>query len=92
MIAHLYQEGFDGTHELRQLVCEGEQAVVEARLTGKHIGEFAGICPTGREVIVPYVAMYRLAHGLIEEIRLYAPGNVLQEHEAEVQEVEHAEI
>lgn len=92
MLAHVYQEGFDGTHELRQLMCEGRQAVVEARLTGKHVDQFAGICPTGREASLPYVAMYRLAHDLIEEIRLYVPMDVFLEHEAEMQEVEHAEI
>ncbi len=73
ILAHLYPEAFDGTHELRQLVCEGGRAALEARVTGGDVAERVGISPTGGEVGVPYVGMYRLGHDLIEEIRLYFP-------------------
>lgn len=36
-----------------------DEIVVEGRLTGKHVGEFQGFPPTGREVELPFVAFYR---------------------------------
>ena len=36
-----------------------DEVVVEGRLIGKHIGEFQGFAPTGREVELPYVTFYR---------------------------------
>jgi predicted ester cyclase len=34
-------------------------AAVEGRLRGKHVGEFQGFPPTGRDVELPFVAFYR---------------------------------
>lgn len=37
----------------------GDEIVVEGRLTGRHVGEFQGFAPTGRDVELPFVAFYR---------------------------------
>jgi len=36
-----------------------DEIVVEGRLRGKHVGEFQGFPPTGRDVELPFVAFYR---------------------------------
>jgi predicted ester cyclase len=36
-----------------------DEIVIEGRLCGKHVGEFQGFPPTGRDVELPYVAFYR---------------------------------
>jgi len=36
-----------------------EEIVVEGRLRGKHVGEFQGFPPTGRDIELPFVAFYR---------------------------------
>ncbi|HXJ35786.1 MAG TPA: nuclear transport factor 2 family protein [Candidatus Eisenbacteria bacterium] len=36
-----------------------DEIVIEGRMCGKHVGEFQGFAPTGRDVEMPYVAFYR---------------------------------
>ena len=36
-----------------------DEIVVEGRLCGKHVGEFQGFAPSGRDVELPFVAFYR---------------------------------
>jgi predicted ester cyclase len=50
--ANLHNE-IDGEH------LTADEIVVEGRLCGKHVGEFQGFPPTGRDVELPFVAFYR---------------------------------
>lgn len=36
-----------------------DEIVIEGRLYGRHVGEFQGFPPTGRDVELPFVAFYR---------------------------------
>jgi len=36
-----------------------DEIVIEGRLFGRHVGEFQGFAPTGRDVELPFVAFYR---------------------------------
>ena len=36
-----------------------DEIVIEGRLVGRHVGEFQGFAPTGRDVELPFVAFYR---------------------------------
>lgn len=40
-----------------------DEIVIEGRLVGKHVGDFLGFAPTGREVELPYVTFYRFDDG-----------------------------
>lgn len=46
-----------------------DEIVVEGRLRGRHVGEFQGFVPSGREVELPFVGFYRFAAdgGLVSE-------------------------
>ncbi len=72
----LHEEAFDAAPELKSLVCEDGRAAVEAVLVGRHKGDFAGAPPNGREVCVPYAAMYALEGDRISEIRIYRSAHL----------------
>ena len=40
-----------------------DEVVIEGRMCGKHVGEFLGFAPTGRDVELAYVAFYRFDAG-----------------------------
>jgi predicted ester cyclase len=72
----------DARYEVDDLVAEGDRVVVRWRLLGTHKGEFRGIAPTGRPIVLKGIAIYRVQfgklmerwvvsdlHGLLEESR-----------------------
>ena len=48
-----------------ELVAEGDKVAVRWRLRGVHSGEFMGLAPTGKEVQLSGINIYRLAAGKI---------------------------
>ena len=71
MLDYVYHQAFDATAEIRSRIVGERQAMLEADLVGKHIGEFAGIPATGRSVRVPFCVVYDLAGGKIVRARVY---------------------
>jgi predicted ester cyclase len=55
-------------------------ALLEASFVGKHIGEFAGISATGKQVNVPLCVSYDLNEdGLIQNGRIYMLTDVMMQ-------------
>ncbi len=54
-------EGLRTTADHEHLTAD--EIVVEGRLSGRHVGEFQGHPPTGRDVELPFVAFYRFDAG-----------------------------
>jgi steroid delta-isomerase-like uncharacterized protein len=52
---------------VEDLIAEGDKVVVRATGRGTHRGEFMGIPPTGRQVRVTWIAIYRVANGRLAE-------------------------
>jgi steroid delta-isomerase-like uncharacterized protein len=50
-----------------EMIAEGDQVVVKARVRGTHAGEFVGIPASGRQVNVEGVLIYRITNGKITE-------------------------
>lgn len=71
MLNYFYRLAFDATAETTNLVFADGQAVAEADFVGQHIGEFAGIPATGKEVRVPLCVVYDLEDDLIKRARVY---------------------
>ena len=46
--------------------------MMEGHVTGKHIGEFAGIPATGKEIRVPICVSYDLEDDKIQRARIYS--------------------
>ena len=65
MAAYYAAVDFHGTLDF--LIAEGDMVVMRETHRGKHIGEFQGIPPTGKEVTVATTDIYRFADGKIAE-------------------------
>ena len=77
MLEHVYHEAFDATAETRTRIYAEDHAVLEADFVGTHIGTFAGIPATRRQVRVPLCVVYDLPDGRIHRGRVYLEIPVL---------------
>ena len=50
-----------------ELVAEGNLVVHRSRRRVRHVGEIFGVAPTGREVVIDHVEMWRVVDGKIVE-------------------------
>lgn len=75
----MHERTFDAHIGVKSLLVDDDKAAVEADFAGTHIGEFAGIASTGREVRVPYAVVYDLRGDQISELRIYLPVALLME-------------
>ena len=71
MLNYIYHVAFDARAETKSLIFSDSQAVLEADFVGKHIGEFAGVPATGKNVRVPLCVVYDLEDGKIKRGRVY---------------------
>jgi predicted ester cyclase len=80
MIRYVHEQAFDARAEVKSLVVERNSAGLEADFVGRHIGEFAGVAPTGRDIRVPYSVHYDLGGGRIKALRIYGlAGDLVRE-------------
>ena len=79
MLHFVYHVAFDARAEVTNYIITEDKAILEGLFKGKHIGEFAGIAPTNKEVNVPLCVTYDLKDGLIREGRIYMLGSVLMQ-------------
>jgi predicted ester cyclase len=77
MLHYIYHVAFDAKAEITNKVITEKKAVLEFNFVGKHIGEFAGMQPTNKEVNVPTCVSYDLENGLIKKGRVYMLVDVL---------------
>ena len=78
MLHYIYQVAFDAKAVVTNTVVTETNALVEANFIGKHIGEFAGIPPTNKQVNVPLCVTYDLnKEGLIQSARVYMQTDVM---------------
>ena len=57
---------FQGTIE--DLFAEGDKVVLRFTFRGTHQGEFMGIAPTGKQVTMPGIDIFRIADGKLVEL------------------------
>ena len=69
MNAAFYAAFPDMTHGVSNMVAEGDKVAFEVTLRGTHKGEFMGVAPTGKEITVSYIAIYRIEGDQIAEMR-----------------------
>ena len=77
MLYYFYHVAFDAKAEITNKVITEKKAVLEFNFKGKHIGEFAGMQPTNKEVNVPTCVSYDLENGLIKKGRVYMLVDVM---------------
>jgi steroid delta-isomerase-like uncharacterized protein len=65
---------------IHDMIAEGDQVVTRWTFRGRHLGEYAGVAPTGRPVTLDAVSIVRLRDGRICEERFIADiGGMIQE-------------
>jgi steroid delta-isomerase-like uncharacterized protein len=57
----------DWEEHIEDIIADGDKVVTRWTATGTHEGEFEGIPPTGNQVTIAEVAIYRIADGKIAE-------------------------
>ena len=56
----------------KEMLAEGDSVVVDAAMRGTHTGELMGIPPTGRDVEVPFIIIYKVSGGKIVDHTMVA--------------------
>jgi steroid delta-isomerase-like uncharacterized protein len=79
MLQYIYHTAFDAHAINTKIICDDNKAVLEGTFKGTHIGEFAGIPATGKEVSVPLAVSYDLENDKIKRGRIYFETPVLFE-------------
>jgi predicted ester cyclase len=77
MLDYVYHQAFDASAETLNRIYSEDHAVLEGFFVGKHIGTFAGIEATGRQVRVPLCVVYDVKEGRIVRGRVYLEVPVL---------------
>ena len=69
--------------EIDFLLAEGDRVNCHFVALLKHTGEFAGVAPTGKQLRVPAVSTFRIAHGkLAEGWEIFDSGDVVRQMQA----------
>jgi steroid delta-isomerase-like uncharacterized protein len=71
MLTYFYHVAFDAAATTRTVLFGEHNAMVEGDFVGRHIGEFAGIPATGKDVRVPLCVVYDLENDQIMRGRVY---------------------
>ena len=71
MLNYFYHIAFDATAVSRVILIGETNAVWEGTFIGQHIGEFAGIPATGKDVQVPLCVVYDVENDQIVAGRIY---------------------
>ena len=53
--------------EIEDEICEGDKVVARVTMHGRHVGEFLGKAPTGKEYAVEHIHIWRLQDGKVIE-------------------------
>ena len=80
MLHYIYHVAFDAKAVVNNTVITKTHALLEASFVGKHIGEFAGVPATGKQVNVPLCVTYDLNEdGLIQNGRIYMLMDIMMQ-------------
>lgn len=71
MMDYFYRIAFDATADPKNVVFADKHAIFEGDFVGKHIGEFAGIPATRKDVRVPLCVVYDIDDNQIKRGRVY---------------------
>ena len=78
MLYYVYHIAFDAKANITNTIVTDKHALLEADFVGKHIGEFAGIQATGKQVNAPLCISYDLnEEALIQKARIYMLTDVI---------------
>ena len=62
-----YSAFADGQHQFDEIIVEGNKVVTCGTFTARHLGEFQGLPPTGKQIEISIMHIDRVEDGLIVE-------------------------
>ena len=68
MIRGFYRSFPDYTHDIEEMIAEGDRVAVRVVLRGTQLGEYSGIAPTGRQVSYAGTYMVTVIDGVLTEV------------------------
>lgn len=77
MLDYFYHQAFDAEALDPRVVVGDGHAALEARFHGRHVGEFAGIPATNRDVDVPLCVIYDVEGDNVTRGRIYLATHAL---------------
>jgi len=63
--------------EVDEMIAEGDLVSLRVKMRGVHRGEFMGIPPTGKEIIIPGFLTYRIVNGKIADHWMMMDNNLM---------------
>jgi len=79
LLNYFYHVAFDAAVDSAKTIISDGHAMLEGFVVGKHIGEFAGIPATGKDIRVPICVSYDLENDQINRARIYFEIPVLMQ-------------
>jgi len=76
-IRYFHEQAFDAHPKLKTTIVEEDRAAAEIDFVGTHIGEFAGVPASNKNVNVPYAVVYDFQDDKITALRAYIPMDAL---------------
>ena len=67
LIRGFYRSFPDYTHDIEEMIAEGDRVAVKAVLKGTHLGEYSGVAPTGLQVSYAGTYMFTAIDGVLTE-------------------------
>ena len=77
MLKELYSVAFDADFDGRVRLIGSGNAMIEGDFVGRHIGAYAGVAATGRQVRVPLCVVYDIEGDFLKRARIYFEMPVL---------------
>ena len=68
VIRRYYRSFPDYTHDIEEMIAEGDRVAVRVALRGTQLGEYSGIAPTGRQVSYAGTYMVTVIDGVLTEV------------------------
>jgi len=68
VIRGFYSSFPDYTHDIEEMIAEGDRVAVRVVLRGSHLGEYSGIAPTGRQFSYAGTYMATVIDGVLTEV------------------------
>ncbi len=68
VIRGYYRSFPDYTHDIEEMIAEGDRVAVRVVLRGTQLGEYSGIAPTGRQVSYAGTYMVTVIDGVLTEV------------------------
>ena len=64
----MFIKGFPDYYEtIEDIIAEGDKVWIHFKVTATHTGEYRGLAPTGKKIILTYLGIYRIADGKVVE-------------------------